>query len=190
MATELEYQAKIRSYDWEQLQDLWQAIKEKDTPEWANGKALEYLIIRAFELENAEVRYPYSVPLDTISTNEGKHDIEQIDGVVYTRNLSCLIECKDTQKAIDFEPISKLRSQLMRRPSTAIASIFSLSGFSYPALMLLNFIQPQTILAWEKDEIEYCLEHQNFCESLVKKYHQAVESGTYSFSIIDRGDLL
>jgi hypothetical protein len=148
---------------------------------------LEYFILRAFELEGAEVRYPYSVPLNRISTQNSQRDMEQIDGVVYTQGIACLIECKDYKEAINFEPIAKLRSQLMRRPSSTIASIFSLSGFTEPALMLLNFIQPQTILAWEKDEITYCLEKRSFCNALVRKYYKAIELGTYNFSAIEGG---
>ncbi len=44
--------------------------------------------------------------------------------------------------SVNFEPIAKLRSQLMRRPSSAIASLFSMGGFTEPALSLLNFIYP------------------------------------------------
>ncbi len=190
MATESEYKTLIQAYDALQLIGLWKNIQEENTPEWAPGKALEHLILRAFELENAEVRYPYSVPMNTVYSHNSKQHIEQIDGVVYTQGIACLIECKDHAEAINFEPIAKLRRQLMRRPSATIASIFSMAGFTAPALTLLNFIHPQTILAWEKDEIAYCLENKHFCKSLVRKYRQAIEFGMYNFSAIDEGDLL
>jgi hypothetical protein len=189
MTTESEYKTKIQTYSALELPDLWQNIQEGNTQDWAAGKAFEYLILRAFELEKAEVRYPYSVPMSTISSSNSNRDMEQIDGVVYTQGVACLVECKDYTAAINFEPIAKLRSQLMRRPSATIASIFSMAGFTDPALTLLNFIHPQTILAWEKDEITYCLEKENFCNSLVKKYRKAIELGTYNFSAIE-GDLL
>jgi hypothetical protein len=189
MTTESEYKIRIQAFSELELLDLWRNIQARDTQNWATGKALEYLILRAFELEHAEVRYPYSVPMSNISINNSKRDMEQIDGVVYTQGVACLIECKDYSDAINFEPIAKLRSQLMRRPSATIASIFSMAGFTDPALTLLNFIHPQTILAWEKDEITYCLENNNFCNSLVKKYRKAIELGTYNFSAI-AGDLL
>lgn len=188
--TELECKELIQTYKWKSLRELWQGIQEGNTPDWEKGKALEYFILRAFELERADVRYPYSVPLNSISTHNSQKDMEQIDGVVYFQGIGCLLECKDYKEAINFEPIAKLRSQLMRRPSSVIASIFSMSGFTEPALMLLNFIQPQTILAWQQDEIEHCLNHKSFCNSLVKKYHKAVELGTYNFSIINEEELL
>lgn len=177
MTTEAEYQQRIQSYDWKQLQNLWQEIENHDTPSWPSGKALEYLIIRAFELENAEVRYPY-----TVEDGEG-NIIEQIDGVVYIESIACLVECKDTQKAINFEAIAKLRNQLMRRPSAAIASIFSMGGFTESALSLLRFIHPQTVLAWEQYEINFCLENHAFCASLIKKYRTAVERGDYKYNV-------
>jgi hypothetical protein len=190
MATELEYQERIERYDWTELGELWESIQKSDTPNWANGKALEYLILRAFQLEEAEVRYPYSVPMSVVSDKSSHRDMEQIDGVVYTDGLACLIECKHYDKAVNFEPIAKLRSQLMRRPSATIASFFSLSGYTEPALLLLNFIQPQTILVWERKEIDYCLNHQSFCNALIKKYRKAIELGTYNVSAIEEGDLL
>ncbi len=43
------------------LVQFWEKVKQKDTPLWQNGKALEYLIIRAFELNGANVSYPYEI---------------------------------------------------------------------------------------------------------------------------------
>lgn len=183
MATESEYQKRVEHYGWAELSNLWQSIQQNNTPDWADGKALEYLILRAFELEKAEVRYPYSVPMKTVSTKESEKDLEQIDGVVYVKGIACLIECKDYKDRINFEPIAKLRSQLMRRPSATIASIFGVNGFTDPAMMLLNFIYPQTILAWEADEIEYCLQHKSFSKGLIEKYRKAVEEGKYKHQI-------
>jgi len=189
MATksQLENESRIRAYkNWEQLRALWQDIQEDNTlSDWQSGKAFEYFIIRAFELEvsSKQVRYPYGVSMNVISPKENNKDLEQIDGCVYVEGVSCLIECKDYRKKIDFEPIAKLRNQLMRRPSGTIASIFNMEGFTEPAMMLLNFIYPQTILVWEKDEIEYCLNEESFSKGLIEKYRKAVEEGKYKHKI-------
>ena len=61
MAIPYEYQQRIRACDWEDLRKLWRQIQSRDTPDWELGKAFEYLIIRMFELDNATVRYPYTV---------------------------------------------------------------------------------------------------------------------------------
>ena len=184
MATELEYIEKISTYTWEDLETLWAAIQQRDTPDWASGKAFEYLVLRSFQLDNAEIRWPYSVRF------QGSGDkLEQLDGVIYFSELACLIECKDyhdadgQKKNINFEPVAKMRSQLMRRPSSAIGSIFSSSGFTRPALTLANFTSPQTILLWNGIEIEYCLTKRVFCRALVTKYRKCIEFGIHDYDI-------
>src|SRR4051812_42346220 len=62
--TEEDYRQQIRKLDWLGLRQLWAGIKQKNTPGWAPGKALEYLILRAFELDGATVRYPFSINMD------------------------------------------------------------------------------------------------------------------------------
>ena len=60
MPSEAEYVRKISDYDSaDRLLDLWKAIEGRNTsPVWAAGKALEYLVLRAFQLEGATVRWP------------------------------------------------------------------------------------------------------------------------------------
>ncbi len=89
MATSAELEAKIkRITDWNGLRSLWRAIQDGTPPEWDSGKALEYMVIRAFELdpdEPATVRYPYEVSLFG-------EKVEEIDGAVHLPGLSCLVE--------------------------------------------------------------------------------------------------
>jgi hypothetical protein len=171
-----EYEKKIAVYNWDNLLDLWKAIESGNTPGWESGKALEYLILRAFQLEGAEVTWPYSVRVDG-------EELEQIDGVVYSDGLACLIECKDTVERVSIEPIAKLRNQLLRRPATAIGSVFSRSGFTEPALTLAQFITPQTVLLWSGEEITYALENQCFRQALTKKYRFCIERGITYYNI-------
>jgi head-tail adaptor len=35
------YQEEIKNYTWEDLETLWAAIQQRDTPEWESGKAFE-----------------------------------------------------------------------------------------------------------------------------------------------------
>ncbi|MDZ8050592.1 MAG: restriction endonuclease [Aulosira sp. ZfuVER01] len=177
MTTDAEYQARIITYDWDDLIILWSEIKAKDTSNfWDKGKALEYLVLRTFQLDGAEVAWPYSVKIqDTI--------VEQIDGVVYTDSLACLIECKDETKEVNIEPIAKLRNQLLRRPATAIGSVFSRSGFTEAAVTLTGFVAPQTILLWGGQEIEYSLTNKCICKFLVKKYRFCVQNCIPNYDI-------
>ncbi|ABA23861.1 hypothetical protein Ava_4262 [Trichormus variabilis ATCC 29413] len=177
MTTDTEYQARIITYGWDDLRILWLEIKTKSTSNfWDEGKALEYLVLRAFQLDGAEVAWPYTVKIqDTI--------VEQIDGVVYTDGLACLVECKDTAKEVNIEPIAKLRNQLLRRPATAIGSVFSRSGFTEAAVTLTGFVAPQAVLLWGGEEIEYSLTNQCICRFLVKKYRVCVQNCIPNYDI-------
>jgi hypothetical protein len=52
----VDYVAAIQRLDWNELIGLWQQIAARDTPGWPDGKALEHLIIRAFQLSGAVSR--------------------------------------------------------------------------------------------------------------------------------------
>lgn len=170
------YEKKISQCDWDDLLNLWRSIEARDTPGWAPGRAFEYLVLRAFQLEGAEVRWPYSVRIDG-------GEIEQIDGVVYSDGLACLIECKDEAKEVNVDPIAKLRNQLLRRPGATIGIIFSRSGFTKPAVTLANFVAPQTILLWPGDEVDYALRRRCMREGLVAKYRYCIEHGFPDYDI-------
>ena len=60
-------------------------------------------MLRAFELDGAEVVWPFEVRV------QGELS-EQIDGAIYAKGLSCLVESKDTEKAIRIDPIERALS--------------------------------------------------------------------------------
>ncbi len=178
MATAAQYEASIQALQWKGLRSLWKKIERRNTPEWDAGKAFEYLVIRAFQLDGAEVRYSYSVQLFG-------EEVEQVDGVVYCSGLSCLIESKDfaDKVNVDIAPIAKLRNQLLRRPASTIGLVFSRTGFTDPARHLSYFSLPQTILLWSGDEIKYALEQESVCDLLVLKYCKCVEDGLPDYDV-------
>jgi hypothetical protein len=53
-----DHAARIRLLDWKGLRDLWDRSAKGPVPGWPAGKAFEHLILRAFELDGATVRYP------------------------------------------------------------------------------------------------------------------------------------
>ena len=142
------------------------------------GKALEYLIIRAFELEGCTVRYPYSVMLD-------ETEVEQVDGVVYFEHYSIMIETKDWSTSVNIEPIAKIRNQLLRRPVNTIGLIFSQQGFTEPAATLARFTAPQTILLWDGKELTWALNEHKMRESFQKKYRSSIEDGNPLYNILE-----
>lgn len=176
MPTSAEYQARIGSMGWAELSRLWDGISTRDTPGWELGKAFEYLILRAFELDGADVKYPYTARLFG-------EEIEQIDGAVYWGGLKCLVESKDTVDRVDFGPIAKLRAQLQRRPAETLGVVFSRSGFTEPALVLAQFLSPQSILLWTGDELDYALRRQAMGKGLLQKYRVRIEEGLPDYDI-------
>jgi hypothetical protein len=115
---------------------LWDSIEIRDTATagWDAGKVFEYLVLRAFELDGAKVKFSYTVRL----FNE---EIEQIDGAIHYAGLSCLSESKDftDDLKVNIAPIAKLRNQLLHRPSGIVGLAFSRTGFTNPARNLCCF---------------------------------------------------
>ena len=177
MASENEYKRRIDKYDLARLLHLWEAVKAGNTPDWEPGKAFEYLVLRAFQLEGADIRWPYMVKIHDVQ-------IEQIDGVVYSDGLACLVECKDHEQPVAYAPIARLRSQLLRRPAGAIGIVFSgRSEFTDPALTLTRFTAPQTILLWRPDDVDYVLSQRRMRRALIEKYRHCVENGVPDYNV-------
>jgi hypothetical protein len=179
MPTAEECETTIKKLRWPGLQRLWEAIKERDTPGWDEGKALEYLIIRAFELDGAEVKWPYSVPLFG-------EEVEQIDGSVRLAGLYGLVETKDEADKIAVAPIAKLRSQLLRRPAGTVGLLFASKQFTEPAIQLAHFTFPQAVLLWSGEEIDHCLQRKKIGGFFERKFRACVDFGTPDFNICTR----
>jgi hypothetical protein len=156
----VDYVHHARQLDWHGLRLLWREIASGSAAGWPPGRALEHLVLRAFELGGAAVVWPYHVIVD--------HElVEQIDGAVHAHGLSCIVECKDTAGPVNIEAIAKLRNQLLSRPAGAVGLLFSRSGFTLQATMLGRFVAPQTILLWDGNDIAYHLEREDFPAGLV-----------------------
>ncbi len=185
MTTELEYARRVQKYTWGDLIGLWEAIEAENTPNWPPGKAFEYLILRAFQIEGAYVMWPYRITMGELVKTESEETVEQVDGLVHTGDgLVCLVECKDYSKeSVKVEPIAKLRNQLLRRPSGVIGIAFSRSGFTDSASMLARFSAPQIILLWGGDEIKFALRSKYFCKGLAAKYRICVAKGLPDYNI-------
>ena len=165
----MDYLGRIRQMDWQGLRLLWREI-ESGTAAWPPGRALEHLVLRAFELSGATVRWPYTVPI-------AGETVEQIDGAVHVHGLSCIVECKDSAARLNIDAIARLRNQLLRRPAGAVGLLFSRSGFTEAAVTLAAFLAPQTILLWGGWEIAYLLHQENFSLALLEKYRLTIEDG-------------
>lgn len=177
MPNSSDYTRWIRLLDWYGLEQLWAAIQAGRTPGWEPGKAFEYLILRAFELDGAEVRWPYVVSL-------AGRVVEQIDGAVYAANLSCLVETKDTAEPVGFEPVAKLRQQLLRRPMGALGLLFTRSRFTDGATTLAQFAAPQNILLWTGSDVGAALTRRGIAWALEAKYRFCIEEGQPNLDLL------
>jgi len=179
MPTREEYEAKIEPFGWPELRALWERIKIRDTPGWDAGKAFEYLVLRAFQLDGAVVRWPYKVSLYGHTET-----VEEIDGSVRVGGLYSLVESKDEDGGVPIAPIAKLRNQLLRRPAGTLGMVFSSRLFTEPAIQLAHYALSQPILLWTGEQIEYVLYHENICELCERKYRVCVDYGLVDFDIM------
>jgi hypothetical protein len=183
MATDQQYREFVCALDHAGLVALWEDVKAGRTPaawphgHWSRGRALEYLVLRGFELEGAEVTWPFQTPFADLLPDGSAEPMEQTDGVVYLDGLSCLVECKAEQTKVDVQPLAYLRNKLLRRPAGATGALVSLSGFTEAASTLACFMFPQTVLLWESDDIQLALDHMWFVDGMRAKYRKAVERG-------------
>lgn len=174
MASAADLEARIKGItDWNGLRDLWAAIRLGNPPGWDAGEALEYLVIRAFELdpdEPALVRYPYRVLLF-------EEIVEEIDGAVHLPGLSCIVESKDWEKHVAITPIVKMRNQLLRRPAGTVGLLFTREGFTRPAVHLAHFTMPQAVLLWSGADLQFAMDAGRICRFLRLKHRVCCEEG-------------
>jgi hypothetical protein len=178
MPTSAEYEAAIRKLKWSGLQGLWAEITSGTVdPWWPKGKAFEYLIVRMFELDKAQVTWPYAVYLF------GGKAKEQIDGAVRFGGLHWLVESKDEDDKIALDPIAKLRNQMLRRPWGTIGLVFTSTEFTPSAVQMTHFALPQPLLLWTGAEVEHALVRKKICVFAQEKYRMCVEHGMVDFDI-------
>jgi hypothetical protein len=174
VGSEDEYKARVRAMGWTRLRAFHNRLVQGRVEGWEPGRAFEYLVLRAFELEGATVTWPYVIQL---SEPEQTGETEQIDGAIFVDGLACIVEAKDTAEPTGSVPIAKMRNQLLRRPASTIGLLFSRGGFSRSARTLVRFVAPQTILLWKGDEVAHALKHRAFRQGLHRKYRRTVEQG-------------
>lgn len=184
MSTAVEYEQAIRGVQGHHdLIKLWEVyVGDKyDKSFWKDGKLLEYIVLRGFEIEREGcVTYPYEVYDEDV---EYDGPIEQIDGAVHVDELHALIECKDYDKAkIKVEPLTKMRNQLARRHASVFGMFFTATKLTTPAEIQLKYMAPQLIIVWTKDDIEFCIKNGLFIPCMKEKYRNAIENCVYNYA--------
>jgi Restriction endonuclease len=176
MTDRFEPRRRVREMGWEELAELWRAIQAGHTPGWPPGRAFEHLVLRAFELDGAAVRWPYEVWVRN-------HRVEQIDGAVYAAELACLVEAKDTAHPVNFDAVAKLRNQLQRRPAGVMGLLFSRSSFTEPATTLAQYMAPQNVLLWSGEDLGIALGRRDMVGALKAKYQRCVEEAVPDYEL-------
>ena len=174
----IDYVARIATANAAELSRMLDTLAEgRQIRGWARGKAFEHIILRGFALEGAEVRWPFEVRY------QGQA-LEQIDGVIYSDGLACLIEAKDYSEPINVEAVAKMRNQLMRRPAGTFGIVFARSGFTEPAKALIRWNAPLNVLLWEYPELRQAIRDGAMRRALTTKYNFAIEQGIPDYSIL------
>lgn len=160
--------ALVSTMGWPELRNLWSDINASTATGWADGKALEDLVLRAFSLDKVTITWPFDVRLDGVV-------VEQVDGVLHLGTRSFLLECKDTASPVNATPIQKLSAQVQRRPPGTMGLIVSRSGFTDPAVTIAQFMSPQLVLLCSGVDLGVMLEEERPSELLRAKYRACVE---------------
>jgi hypothetical protein len=162
--TAIRERERAEGLQWEDLDRLWREIQMGRSNGWSAGRAFEHLVVRAFALSGLKIEYPYDVPL-------AGAPLEQIDGMVYRREIPFLIECKD-RRGVDITAVAKMRNQLARRPPITMGCIFTSGSFTAPAVVLADFAAPHRITLWDQRDIADAIKARDFAEALERKYHE------------------
>ncbi len=158
---------------------VWREIKSQaDVGEWPPGKAFEYLVVRAFELEGLTVRWPFQV---TYPHRFGT--MEQIDGVVYLGERAFLVESKNLAEPATIEAIAKLRFRLEARPPGTMGVLFSVRNFTFPTEVFAQFASPLNVLLWSSEDLDSALAHGTMVAGLRSKLEYAIERGLPLFTL-------
>ncbi|TAZ94595.1 hypothetical protein ELH67_08540 [Rhizobium ruizarguesonis] len=160
----------------EDAASFWRQIRSGKIEGWEDGKALEYLILRAFQLEQADIVWPFTVYF-------AGGQLEQIDGIVHFDHYTLMVECKDTVEKVNVEPVAKLRHQLSRRPPGILGSVFSTSGFSDAAVLLTTWTSQNNILLWNGADIKNALLKGRMIDSFRDKYAYLLRTGVPDLTI-------
>jgi hypothetical protein len=141
-----------------------------------DGKAMEHLIVRAFEVERLPVRYPFEV-------RHGRAVVEQVDDAVHLDGQAFLLEAKDYSANVDILPVAKMHAMLARRPSSTMGIVFSGREFTRPAEELARYQLPLRVLLWDGDELRRAVAGRDMVSCLRRKMRYAAEDGEPYFMI-------
>lgn len=176
-AADMEREAKAWSRD--DLLRAWERIKaRKPIYGWQPGKAFEYFVVRAFDIEGLRVKWPYEV-----TYRQKLGIVEQNDGFIYLGERPFLIESKDLSEALAVESVAKLRFRLESRPPGTMSVLFNSTKFSLATEVLAHFAVPLNVVLWRGQDFDYALPTASMVTGLQAKLDAATELGIPLFPL-------
>ncbi|MFZ5443091.1 MAG: hypothetical protein ACOZQL_23995 [Myxococcota bacterium] len=176
----------IKTYDRGRLTRLWASVRRGSHGGFPRGKAFEFLLVRAFELDGARVTWPFVVT--SPFQNGGSQLSHQIDGVVYLDGLAFLLESKQRNQPVPFPPIAYLQAHLRRRPPVTMGLVFALKGVTDPAREALLLSGTTEVLLWEADEVDWAFKRKGrFLKGLREKLRWACEKALPDYNVTSLG---
>ncbi|HET7231040.1 MAG TPA: hypothetical protein VFJ16_13600 [Longimicrobium sp.] len=176
-AADMEEEAKAWSRD--DLLRVWDHIKARQPLDgWLRGKAFEYFVIRAFDVEGLRVKWPY-----VVTYRQKLGIVEQNDGFIYLGDRPFLVESKDLSDPLEVESVAKLRFRLESRPPGTMSVLFNSTRFSLATEVFAQFAVPLNVVLWRGQDFDYALPTASMAAGLQAKLDAATERGTPLFPL-------
>lgn len=170
---------EAKAWSREDLLRIWESVKAGERVSgWPPGKAFEYVVVRAFDLEGAKVIWPFEV---TYPQKFGT--MEQVDGVVYLGERAFLLESKDLSEPAAATELARLRMRLESRAPGTMGVLFSTQNFTLPVEVFAQFAAPLNVLLWGRNDLNVALMDGSMVTGLRAKLARATESGLPSLSL-------
>lgn len=176
-AADMETEAKGWSRD--DLLRVWEDIKARRPIDgWPRGKAFEYFVVRAFDIEGLRVKWPYEV-----TYRQKLGIVEQNDGFIYLGERPFLIESKDVSDPLEVESVAKLRFRLEARPPGTMSVLFNSTKFSLATEVFAQFAVPLNVVLWRGQDFDSVLPTASMAAGLQAKLDAATERGIPLFPL-------
>jgi len=172
-------EAEARTWEREDLIRIWENLQARQpVKRWEAGKAFEYLVVRAFEIDGLRARWPYAV-----TYRQKLGIVEQNDGLVYLGERAFLLESKDHTDALAIEAVAKLRFRLESRPPGTMSVLFTARSFSLATEVFSQFAAPLNVILWRGQDLDYALRRGSMASGLQAKFEAATERGIPLFTL-------
>ena len=171
------------AFDRDDLRLTWEALlpPEEAEPRFRGesvtrqqaGWVFERWIMEAFRLDGVRGYPRFTNPMTTTGRPR-----EEIDGLLYDGWQGFLVEAKHEADRLGIDPIFRLHLMAEQRPVGTIGLLFSLSGFTEPALEIADRLKPIRVLLFDKDDLAWAIwEDLGLLAMVRRKWRMAVRSG-------------